>query len=105
MFVVEVSGADSGKCYYAQNVNMGSCKGNHVLSIWMRSKRASPKGREVCQSCADWLVRENLADKAPAAPRVECKNVCHFFLVAVLTFSELTGSIVYLFRAGASGHC
>jgi hypothetical protein len=85
MFVVEVSGADSGNCHYAQNVNMGSCEGNHVLSIWMRSKCASPKGREVCQSCADWLVRENLADIVLTAPPVESKNVCHLILVAVLS--------------------
>ena len=84
MFVVEVSGADSGKCYYAQNVNMGSCEGNHVLSIWMRSKCASPKGREVCQSCADWLVRENLADIVLTASLVESKKVCHLIPVAVL---------------------
>ena len=105
MFVFEVSGADNGSCHYAQNVNMAACKQIHVHTIWMRSKRATPKGREVCQSCADWLVRDNLADMAPTAPRVESKNVCHFILVAVLTFSDLTGSIVYLFRAGASGHC
>ena len=78
-------GADSGNCHYAQNVNMGSCEGNHVLSIWMRSKCASPKGRDVCQSCADWLVRENLADIVPTAPPVESKNVCHLILVAVLS--------------------
>ena len=56
-----------------------------MLSIWMRSKCASPKGREVCQSCADWLVRENLADIVPTAPPVESKNVCHLILVAVLS--------------------
>ena len=44
----------------------------------------SPKGREVCQSCADWLIRKDLADIVLTAPPVESNNVCHLILVAVL---------------------
>ena len=102
MLVVEVFGADSGNCHCAQNENMVACHRNNVHIIWMRSKRAAPKRREVCQSCADWVVRENLADIASTTPRDEYKNVCHLILVAVLTFSDLTGSIVLLLRVGAT---
>ena len=105
MFVVEVSGADNCNCHYAMNVDMVACKGRDMHTLWMRSKRAAPKRRGVCQSCADWVVRENLADIASTTPRDEYKNVCHLILVAVPTFSDLTGSIVSLLRAGATAHC
>lgn len=67
MFVVEVREADEANCHYAMNVGVVACKGTHMHTIWMRGKRASPKERKVCQLCADWLVREELADIACTA--------------------------------------
>ena len=63
MFVVEVSGADSGNCHYAQNENMVACNGNNVHTIWMRSKRVTPKGWKCCHSCADWEREESKSDR------------------------------------------
>ena len=105
MFVVEVSGADNCNCHYAMNVDMVACKGKDMHTVWMRSKRAAPKERKVCQPCADWLVGEKLADIAPTAPRVESENVRDLIFVAARTFSELTGIIVFLFGVGATAHC
>ena len=67
MSVVEVSGADNSNCHYAMNVDMVACKGKDMHTVWMRSKRAAPKERKVCQPCADLLVGEKLADIARTA--------------------------------------
>ena len=48
-------------CYYEPNDAMTSCLKNNEVVVWMHGRRATPKKRSVCPSCARWLVGEKLA--------------------------------------------
>ena len=49
-------------CFYSCNGNMPACKQLGGICIRMTGKRASPKERNCCSVCAQWLVARNLGD-------------------------------------------
>ena len=49
-------------CFYSGNENMPGCKQLGGTCIRMRGKRASPKERNCCSDCAQWLVAESLGN-------------------------------------------
>ena len=52
----------STACYYSGNENMPDCKQLGGTCIRMTGKRASPKERNCCFVCAQWLVAESLGN-------------------------------------------
>ena len=61
-------------CYYEPNEVMTGCLKNKEAVVWMHGRRATPKKRSVCSSCARWLVGAKLAvlmeasETSPAPP-------------------------------------
>ena len=69
-------------CYYEPNDAMTSCLKNSDVVVWMHGKRATPKKRPVCSSCARWLVDEKLAaifeeSETPPGPTTPPESVPH----------------------------
>ena len=73
----------SGKaCHYEPNKAMTSCLKNSEVVVWMCGRRASPKERHVCSSCARWLIGGRLAvlseeSETPAGEPTPLASVSH----------------------------
>ena len=60
----EIATSRGPACFYSGNENMPACKQQGGLCIRMTGKRASPKERNCCSVCAQWLVAESLGEIA-----------------------------------------
>ena len=69
-------------CHYEPNEAMTSCLKNSEVVVWMCGRRASPKERHVCSSCARWLIGGRLAvlsdeSETPAGEPTPFASVSH----------------------------